>query len=173
VPGLVMLRHKYGDGVAAEPAFSSLWQHAAGLLLARSEFPPTEPADWAQPANLECRCADCRELEAFARNPNERVHRFRVRQDRRQHLHGTIERYGLDMNHQTERIGSPQTLVCNKNRRTFDNRCKQYTDDIASLNTLAAMEAGLPPELQGTIRRVHEAVARAKSLASGRTPGMS
>jgi hypothetical protein len=134
---------------------------------------PGEPTDWAQPANLECRCADCRELEAFARNPNERVHRFRVRQDRRQHLHGTIKRCGLDINHQTERIGSPQTLVCTKTRRTFDNRCKQYTDDIASLNTLAALEAGLPPELQGTLRKVHEAVARAKSPASGSTASMS
>jgi hypothetical protein len=161
-PALAMLRRKCGEVLAAEPAFSRLWQHAAGFLLARSELPPAEPTDWAQPADIECRCADCRELEAFARNPNERVHRFRVRQDRRQHLHGTIEGRGLDMNHETERLGSPQTLVCTKTRRTFENRCKQYTEDIASLKTLAAIEAGLPPELQATIRRVHEAVARAK-----------
>ena len=167
VPALATLRRKFAEGVAAEPAFARLWQHAAGFLLARSEFPPAEPTDWAQAANFECRCADCRELEAFARNPNERIHRFRVRQDRRVHLEGTIQRYRLDINCETERTGSPQTLVCTKTRRTFENRCKQYADDIASLNTLSAMKAGLPPELQGTSQRVHEAVARAKPRISG------
>jgi hypothetical protein len=59
------------------------------------EFSPREPADWAQPVKISCRCPDCRELEAFARDPVRQVHRFRVRKDRRQHLHETIDRYQL------------------------------------------------------------------------------
>jgi hypothetical protein len=76
-------------------------------------------------------------LRVFAENPVEQVHRFRVRKDRRQHLHRIIERHGLDMAHETERQGSPQTLICTKNRRSYQQRCEQYRKDILALQTLA------------------------------------
>src|ERR1700689_3118979 len=72
----------------------------------------------------------------FARDPAGRFHRFRVKKERRRHLHNTIDRYQLDMTHVTERVGSPQTLVCTKDRRTFDRRMKQYHDEIAAMRTL-------------------------------------
>ena len=39
----------------------------------------------------------------------------------------------------TERVGSPQTLVCTKDRRTFDRRMKQYRHEIAAMRALVAM----------------------------------
>jgi hypothetical protein len=88
---------------------------------------------------LSCSCADCRELRAFTLDPVEQTHRFRVRKDRRQHLHDVIQRHGLDMTHVTERKGSPQTLVCTKDRRSYRRRCEQYRKDIASLAALAEL----------------------------------
>ena len=43
------------------------------------------------------------------------------------------------MTHVTERVGSPQTLVCTKDRRTFDRRMKQYRDEIAAMRRLVRL----------------------------------
>ncbi len=116
-----------------------LWTSAAEFLLERSEVPPQPPSDWRLNVQLSCPCPDCRELQTFARDPIERVHRFRVKKERRQHLHNVIDRQRLDMTHVTERVGSPQTLVCTKDRRTFDDRMKQYQDEIAAMRTLVRL----------------------------------
>ena len=50
-----------------------------------------------------------------------------------------IDRDRLDMTHVTERAGSPQTLVCKKDRRTFDRRMKQYQDEIAAMLRLVRL----------------------------------
>ena len=60
--------------------------------------------------------AECREMQAFMSDPVASVHRFRVRQERRNHLEGKIAAHGLEMKAVTDRTGSPQTLVCTKNR---------------------------------------------------------
>jgi len=119
-----------------DAAFRHLWTPMAEFLLERSARPPEPPSDWRQKAALSCKCSDCRELQAFARDPGERVHRFRVRKDRRRHLHNAIKEHGLDMTHVTERRGSPQTLVCTKDRRGFDRRIKEYKREIAAMRTL-------------------------------------
>ncbi len=85
-PALAALQ-KWDDAVA------NLWRHTAEFLLRRSSHPPEAPTDWRQDVQLSCKCADCRELQAFALNPVEQIHRFRVRQDRRMHLHGAIDRH--------------------------------------------------------------------------------
>ncbi len=43
------------------------------------------------------------------------------------------------MTHVTERKGSPQTLVCTKDLRDYQQRCTQYQADIAALATLVAV----------------------------------
>jgi hypothetical protein len=113
-----------------------LWASAAEFLLARSEAPPQPPSDWRLDVKLSCACPDCVELQTFARNPAERVHHFRVKKERRRHLHAAIDKHRFDMSHVTERVGSPQTLVCTKDRRTFDRRVKQYENEIAAMRTL-------------------------------------
>jgi hypothetical protein len=117
----------------------ALWSSAAEFLLARSEAPPQPPSDWRLDVKLSCACPDCAELQAFARDPAERVHRFRVKKERRHHLHAATDKHRLDMIHLTEHVGSPRTLVCTKDRRTFDRRAKQYENEIAAMRTLLSM----------------------------------
>jgi hypothetical protein len=50
-----------------------------------------------------------------------------------------IDKQRLDMTHVTDRVGSPQTLVCTKDRRSFDRRMKQYQDEIAAMRTLVGL----------------------------------
>jgi hypothetical protein len=116
-----------------------LWTSAAEFLLQRSEVPPQPPTDWRLNVELSCSCPDCGELQTFARDPVERVHRFRVKKERRRHLHNVIDSHRLDMAHTTERVGSPQTLVCTKDRRTFDRRMKEYKDEIGAMHTLVRL----------------------------------
>ena len=78
----------------------------------------------------------------FARDPARREHRFRVKKERRQHLHQTIDRLGLDMTHVTDRAGSPQTLVCTKTLRTFERQCAQHAMDVAAMKELLAWPTG-------------------------------
>jgi hypothetical protein len=125
--------------VLLEDASRHLWTSAAEFLLRRSESPPEPPSDWRLDVETKCRCADCLELQAFGRDAAARVYRFRMNKQRRSHLHGIIDRYRLDMTHVTERVGSPQTLVCTKDRRTFDRRMRQYRDEIAAMRTLVRL----------------------------------
>jgi hypothetical protein len=145
--------------VAVDRSVRHLWTRAAEFLLLRSEIPPAPPPDWCLNAELSCSCPDCRELQAFARSPALRVHRFRVWKERRSHLHHMIDGHRLDMTHVTERAGSPQTLVCTKDRRTFDRRTKEYHDEIAAMRTLVR----LAPKAGGAAlsRKMELAVKRA------------
>jgi hypothetical protein len=135
-----------------------LWTGAAQFLLQYSEVPPQPPSDWRLPVKLSCSCADCRELQVFAHDPAARVHRFRINKERRHHLHREIDRHRLDMTHVTERAGSPQTLVCTKDRRTFDGRMKQYRDEIAAMRALVRLapkagDAALSKRMQAAVNR--------------------
>jgi hypothetical protein len=78
-----------GRGKVTLPVESSvqrLWTGAAKFLLLRSEVPPEPPSDWNMDVEISCSCADCLELQAFARDPAAQVHRFRVKKERRRHL---------------------------------------------------------------------------------------
>ncbi len=119
--------------------FNRLWQHAGRFLLARSEFPPEAPRDWDQKVLIPCNCEDCKELLAFANAPTMKTHRFRVRKDRRQHLHEMIDRGVLDMTHVTERQGSPQTLVCTKTRRSYELACERHRNDVKLMKSLVSL----------------------------------
>ena len=142
-----------------------LWRHCCALLLARSEFAPPAPRDWSQPAVLACRCEDCRALQAFALDPRLREQRFRVRQDRREHLQRQIAQHGLDMHHVTDRTGSPQTLVCRKTRESYRRQCRQHAEDIAAMRALQALAVAAPDAQERA--RLAAAVARQPQAVEG------
>jgi hypothetical protein len=147
---------------AVDSSVRHLWTSAAEFLLLRSEVPPLPPADWRLNVKLSCSCTDCRELQAFAHDPAERVHRFRVRKERRRHLHSMVDRHRVDMTHVTERVGSPQTLVCTKDRRTFERRMRQYQDEIAAMRTLVRLvpksgSAALSKRMEAAVKRAASA----------------
>lgn len=160
VPALGMIRDW-------DAAVKRLWEHSAEFLLHRSGRPPESPTDWRQEAQLSCSCADCRELRAFTLDPVEQTHRFRVRKDRRQHLHQLIEKHSLDMTHATDRKGSPQTLVCTKDRRSYQRRCDQYRKDIAALTSLAEQAREATIKNDGALRHIETA----RALAANWSPG--
>ena len=169
VPAIERICAGRGQQTAAvDSSVRHLWTSAAEFLLQCSEIPPKPPLDWRLNIELSCSCPDCRELQTFARDPAERVHRFRVRKERRRHLHNMIDRHRLDMTHATERAGSPQTLVCTKDRRTFDRRMQQYQDEIAAMLRLVR----LAPKAGGAAlsKRMEVAGKRAADLKQQAAP---
>ena len=168
VPALERLS-KGGTDFAGDAENERLWRHAADRLLAASEQPPPAPQDWRLDVRLSCTCADCRALQRFANDPAMQTYRFRVRKDRRQHLHRAIEAHGLDMTHVTERQGSPQTLVCTKTRRNYARRCEEYRRDIDALGVLAKIvdvsTSGLAP--------YRERITAARALAAAFEPAIT
>jgi len=62
-------------------------------------------------------------------------------ESRPNHLDNMIDRHRLNTTHMTERVGSPQTLVCAKDRRTLDRRMKKHHDEIAAMRN-ACRQAG-------------------------------
>jgi hypothetical protein len=163
VPALQLLREHNGDAVLSDKEFQRLWCHSAEFLLARSEQPPESPKDWRQDVKIVCRCDDCRELKAFASDPATQTHHFRVRKERRQHLHQQIDGHRLDMTHVTVRTGSPQTLVCSKTRATYERQYHQYNKDLASMTALR-------PLIRETNGDVQTLRARMNSARQRRSP---
>ena len=124
------------EGAAGSGAFALLWRHAAEFLLARSARPPEEPSDWVIGANVGCRCEHCRRLRDFCKDPAARTARYPLRKELRAHLHQTIDRRGLDIEHVTERRGRPFTLVCTKTRATYRRPLAEYAEDVACMRGL-------------------------------------
>lgn len=159
VPALETLRAGRREGLATDPDAARLWLHAAEFLLGRSEHPPALPTDWRQAVKISCQCEDCRALQAFALDPAAKVHRFRVRMDRRRHLHEQIKLHGLDLTDETERRGSPQTLVCTKTRATYRRACARHRADCAAMRSLLAVgrrEAGKDDALAARLAAASE-----------------
>ena len=130
------------EGLANGIAFATLWRHATDFLLSRSAEPPEAPRDWAITADIACTCEHCRRLKAFCRDPDAKVARFPLRKDLRAHLHQTIDRHGIDLDHVTERRGRPYTLVCTKNRASHKRRLAEYAKDVTSMRSLIRSAPG-------------------------------
>jgi len=169
VPALQFLRERNGDAVLSDKEFQRLCGHSAEFLLGRSEQPPESPTDWRQDVKMVCRCEDCRELQAFAHDPATQTHPFRVRKERRQHLHQQIDRHRLDMTHVTVRTGSPQTLVCSKTRATYERQCRQYNEDLASMAALCPLIRETDGDVQNLRARMNAARQRRSLSRSAAT----
>ncbi len=136
VPALKRLHSARSWPIEKDPDALNLWKAAAEFLLGRSERPPAPPSDWRQEISLACKCAECRDLTAFAKNPAEQIHRFCLRQDRRSHLENQIQQNRIDMACETDRRGRPQTLVCTKTQGAFQRQCAQHGMDVAAMRVL-------------------------------------
>jgi hypothetical protein len=139
IPAVKTLHGEVDEASSGAAALLRLRQYCIDELHDLTKTPVPVPTDWAQDIEIHHNCEDCKELQRFLRDPEERVHRFRVRKDRRQHLHRQIDSHGCDMTHVTERKGSPQTLICTKTRASYERRQQQFETDTQLLAELRDM----------------------------------
>ena len=155
----------HGDkGLAHTNPFATLWRHAAGSLLKRSATLQKEPRHWKIAADIDCKCDLCADLRAFCKDPAAQVARFPVRTDLRAHLHRIIEYNRLDIDHETERRGSPYTLVCTKNRASYKRRLAEYSKDVSWMRRLIRSAPGGPQvtDCAPDLARLQAAVAASR-----------
>jgi hypothetical protein len=105
---------------------------------------PQPPADFRRAAPISCNCADCSELKRFLNDPHEPEHHFRLAQARRDHLEMNIRNAHCDLDLRTERKGSPHTLVCTKNRASYQAKLHKFHQDQRDLATLRSIQASVP-----------------------------
>ncbi|WP_397569163.1 2OG-Fe(II) oxygenase [Schlesneria sp. T3-172] len=144
VPDLLSAQKWLPRFPAGQPALTRLREHCLVQLRAATTEPVEPPKDWTRSANFDCHCDVCQTLAKFLRDPKLQVGRFPLRKDRRQHLHNQIERHHCDCTHETERKGSPQTLVCNKTNATYTRQRQQYENDLKLITKLEALTT--PPK---------------------------
>lgn len=136
IPTVQKMQHEVEQTSPGWSGYRQLLTHCIAALQSLTHTPVPVPTDWAQHVTIKCACADCQELQQFLRDPQEQVHRFRVRKERRQHLHQQIDAHRCDMTHVTDRRGSPQTLVCTKNRASYERQQQQFDNNVRLLAAL-------------------------------------
>ena len=81
-------------------------------------------------------------------------------QDRRNHLEEKIRQHKCDLDFATERTRSPHTLVCTKNKASYQAELKTYRQDQESLATVIAIQESLP---QATTSKTRQGESKPKS----------
>ncbi len=130
----------------SEKQFGRVHPQLASWLAAVRKFlgtataqPPAPPTDWTRPANVDCKCQFCAQLNAFLADPANKVGRIAAREDARWHLIDMLRRHQCDVEHALERKGSPYSLVLTKTTGSFDRAVKRFEADRRLLSEL-------PPE---------------------------
>jgi hypothetical protein len=135
-----------GKAAAGRPA--STWQatgleglarHCRSRLEARLARSPRRADDWSIELFGGCGCDLCATLAEFLADPARRVLEWPIAEQRRRHVHATIDRAELPVRHQTRRAGRPYTLVLTKTEALFERGAAARRRDEADLARILAM----------------------------------
>jgi hypothetical protein len=120
LPLLKLLAKRLSEKTPAKGSpFQTLFRQILCQYILRYVQPePTPPKDWKQ-STVSCGCQDCQSLNRFLASPTEKVGRFAVAKKRREHLHSVLDSARSGCKHETDRRGSPQTLVVTKTRAQY------------------------------------------------------
>jgi hypothetical protein len=102
--------------------------------------PLKAPENWTRASNIRCSCEPCAALRRFLANPTTEAWTLKARAEIRSHVEGEIRTAGADLDIRTVRHGSPHTLVCQKNRASYQRRVAQRREDLADIAILKGTE---------------------------------
>ena len=136
IPAAAQLATQAKDIVKQSSAVQDWIRRIDESLQMQTQSAPKRPTNWQRPSKLSCTCADCVQLAEFLASPATAEARFPMAKQRRQHLHGIIERDRCDCTHETLRVGSPQVLVCKKTNGSYDRACQEYKRDLEHLDAI-------------------------------------
>ncbi len=155
------------ERVRSTEAYRLLWRQSVDFLLQRSSAPPEAPVNWIIDADIPCTCELCTDLQEFCLNPDRRTKSFKVAKASRRIIHKTIQVLGLNMDHVTERKGSPYTLHCTKNRDGHKQRLIEYSEDVKHIERLLTLT---PENATGNaeVRRIKRLEAAKRTFQNSR-----
>ncbi|KAL0259096.1 hypothetical protein SLS55_006601 [Diplodia seriata] len=126
--------------------------------------------DWSTP-ELKCRCLDCREMNEFLRDPNQRVIRWKATKKERRHLHEELNDTSCE--HRTDHARDPNTMVVKKtidkskeNKKSWDRRMDEFAMHLGTVN----MHVNLRQIFGEDLQILRSAVGTADTGPSGTGP---
>ena len=128
VPALVRLTGQ--DASRDVPAVRRLRAACLEHLRARIAEPLEPPGDWTRAGVLTCQCPHCSDLGRFLADPDRKVWTLKAAEANRRHVELTVRQSGSDLDLTTDRGGRPYSLVCTKNRASYDRRVQQRRKDL-------------------------------------------
>ena len=129
--------HNRSGSVSHAAALVTLLPYCITALEAATVQQVSNPSTWAMQYSGTCTCTDCKQLKKFVKSA-EGVMRFTANKSRRYHIHQVIDSLsvGGDLDHITERVGDPQTLVITKTLNSVERKKKKYEENLATLEVL-------------------------------------
>lgn len=109
-------------------------------LAAAIAEPVLPPRDWARPAKIDCRCADCQSLNRFLAEPQQETCRLSARKETREHILHSVQRHKCDVTHTLDKSSSPQTLVFRKSTHDYQRTLQTYNEHRKLLEKLSEIE---------------------------------
>jgi hypothetical protein len=123
---------------SAPAALDVLGRHCGDRLAALLAQPERADGDWSIAPPRGCRCDLCQRLAAFLADPQQRRLEWPLAQQKRRHIHGTLDAHELPVLHRTRRSGSPFTLLLEKTQALFQREADERRRWRADLDWLAA-----------------------------------
>lgn len=117
-------------------AMKSLRAACLAHLEARAAEPLEAPKDWSRASNIRCSCEHCAALSRFLESPVTETWTLKAPERVRGHVEGEIKAARADLDVRTERRGSPHSLICRKNRASYERRVEQRRRDLADIAIL-------------------------------------
>lgn len=109
----------------AAMALDPLRAHCASRLAARLALPPRVEGDWSIPRPRGCRCQLCSKLASFLADSSAERLAWPLAKEGRQHIHQRLDLCELPVRHETQRSGSPYTLVLTKKKELFQQAAQE------------------------------------------------
>jgi hypothetical protein len=106
-------------------------------LRAELAKPKRASDDWSIARRSPCRCALCKKLDTFLRSRTLRTMKWPLAKESRAHVHRALDGYAVT--HETERVGSPYTLVLTKTKQLFADEARERREMTAMLEWLATL----------------------------------
>jgi predicted 2-oxoglutarate/Fe(II)-dependent dioxygenase YbiX len=118
--------------------------HAACLehLEARAAEPLEAPKNWTRPSDIRCKCEHCTALARFLASPATETWTLKAAELVRSHIEAEIRTARADLDVATDRRGRPYSLICRKNRASYERRVAQRRQDLADIAMLKGTTAG-------------------------------
>jgi hypothetical protein len=128
------------EGGARQSGAAMMCLHAACLahLEARAAEPLEAPRDWSRASNVLCSCEHCAALSRFLASTTSETWTLKAAERVRRHVEAEIKAARADLDVRTERRGSPHSLICRKNRASYERRVAQRSQDLADIVILKA-----------------------------------
>jgi hypothetical protein len=93
--------------------------------------------------SIRCSCEHCTAPSRFLASPVTETWTLKAAEQVRRHVEREIKAARADLDVRTERRGSPYSLVCRKNRASYERRVAQRRQDLADIASLSNQSGGL------------------------------